>query len=125
MVWEATRGLARRIREIRVERFGEGGGTLLAEILGLPERTWHNYESGVTIPALVILRFIEVTGADPRWLLTGRGKSGDVAGFDGQSMTSALRNSPASGRSTVMARSPSMRCQEPQSRTSPAAARGR
>ena len=60
-------------REIRVQRFGEGGGPLLAEILGLPERTWHNDESGVTIPALVILRFIEATGANPRWLLTGQG----------------------------------------------------
>jgi hypothetical protein len=79
-------GLAQRVREIRVERFGEGGGPLLAETLGLPERTWHNYESGVTIPALVILRFIEVTGANPRWLLTGRGdKYGDCRrGIDGQ-----------------------------------------
>jgi hypothetical protein len=81
---EATRGLARRVREMRVERFGEGGGPRLAEILGLPERTWLNYESGVTIPALVILRFIDVTGADPRWLLTGRGEDRSmVAGIDG------------------------------------------
>ncbi len=79
MEWEATRGLARRIREIRVEQFGECGGALLAEILGLPERTWHNYESGVTIPALVMLRFIEATGADPRWLLTGQGKRRSTA----------------------------------------------
>jgi hypothetical protein len=79
MEWEVSRGLARRIREIRVEQFGECGGTLLAEILGLPERTWHNYESGVTIPALVILRFIEATGADPHWLLTGQGKSTAIA----------------------------------------------
>ncbi len=39
---QATRGLAQRVREIGVERFGEGGGPLLAESLGLPERTWHN-----------------------------------------------------------------------------------
>ena len=85
MEWEATRGLARRIREIRVEQFGECGGALLAEILGLPERTWHNYESGVTIPAPVILHFVEVTGADPRWLRTGQGdRYGDPRrGFDG------------------------------------------
>jgi len=72
MMLDATRVLARRIREVRVERFGEGGGPRLAELLGLPERTWQNYESGVMIPALVILRFIEATGADPLWLLRGQ-----------------------------------------------------
>ena len=58
---------------------------LLAETLGLPERTWQNYESGVAIPALVILRFVELTGASPRWLRTGKGdKYGDRRlGFDG------------------------------------------
>lgn len=85
MQLRATLGLAQRVREIRLERFGEVGGPVLAEALGLPERTWANYESGVTIPALVILRFVEVTGANPRWLRTGRGeKYGDGRlGFDG------------------------------------------
>ena len=85
MTLRATKGLAERVREIRVERFGAGGGPLLAETLGLPERTWHNYESGVTIPALVILQFVELTGVSPRWLRTGKGdKYGDrPLGFDG------------------------------------------
>ena len=69
----ATQGLARRVREIRVERFGDDGVPLLADILGLPEKTWTNYESGVTIPAWVILHFVELTGASPRWLRTGEG----------------------------------------------------
>jgi hypothetical protein len=46
----------------------------LAEALGLPDRTWRSYEAGVTIPAPVILRFIEVCGASPHWLLTGEGE---------------------------------------------------
>jgi hypothetical protein len=85
MTLRATQGLAERVREIRVERFGEGGGPLLAETLGLPERTWQNYESGVTIPALVILRFVELTGVSPRWLRTGKGDKYGVRpwGFDG------------------------------------------
>ena len=66
--------LAGRVREIRRQLFGEHGGPLLAEALGLPDRTWRNYEAGVTIPALVILRFIEVCGASPHWLLTGEGR---------------------------------------------------
>ena len=32
-----------------------------------------NYEAGCTIPAPVILQFIELTGAHPHWLLTGEG----------------------------------------------------
>ena len=55
------------------ELYGEHGGPLLAEALGLPFRTWHNYEGGCTIPAHAILQFIEVTDAHPHWLLTGEG----------------------------------------------------
>jgi hypothetical protein len=65
--------LAERIREVRRELYGESGAPMLAEELDLPARTWLNYETGVIIPAPVILRFIELTGADPVWLLTGRG----------------------------------------------------
>jgi hypothetical protein len=67
--------LADRVRTIRVQMYGENGGPLLAETIGVPFRTWINYENGCTIPAQVILRFIEVTGADPHWLLTGDGQS--------------------------------------------------
>ena len=65
--------LAERVREIRLELFGEDGGPLLARALHLPYRTWMNYETGVTIPAPVILGFIEFVTASPRWLLTGEG----------------------------------------------------
>ena len=66
--------LARRVREIRREIYGEFGAPMLAEELGLPARTWVNYESGVIIPATVILHFVQVTAANPGWLLTGRGE---------------------------------------------------
>lgn len=65
--------LARRIRLIREEIYGEHGGPLLAESLRIPYRTWFNYESGCTVPAQTILRFIELTDANPSWLLTGDG----------------------------------------------------
>lgn len=67
-------GLAERVREIRVALYGVNGGPLLAEALKIPFRTLHNYETGCTIPAHTILRLIEVTGAHPHWLLTGRGE---------------------------------------------------
>jgi len=65
--------LARRVREIRRHTYGESGAAMLAEDLDIPARTWENYESGVVIPATVILDFLQVTGANPGWLLTGDG----------------------------------------------------
>jgi hypothetical protein len=64
--------LVGRIREIREERFGEDIESL-AEVLDVPAGTWRNYERGVTIPAEVLLAFIEITGARSQWLLTGEG----------------------------------------------------
>lgn len=72
--WESLKSaLAPRIRQIREELYGAHGGPLLAKALRIPFRSWIHYETGGTIPALVILRFIEVTQADPHWLLTGEG----------------------------------------------------
>jgi hypothetical protein len=80
--------VARRIMEIRIDKFGERGGPLIAAELGLTPSTWRKYEAGVMIPGMVILRFIELTAADPHWLLTGEGdryRSGplDVSGLFG------------------------------------------
>ena len=61
------------VNEIRRELYGKHGAPFLAQALGLPSRTWLNYEPGVTIPGLVILHFIEITHAHPHWLLTGEG----------------------------------------------------
>ena len=66
--------LSRRLREIRQEIFGEHGGPELARRLNLPARTWYNYETGVTVPAEVLLSFIEQTSANPTWLLSGVGE---------------------------------------------------
>lgn len=66
--------LGHRLQLVRQELFGQSGGPALAEILGLPARSWANYESGVTVPAAVLLCFIEMTGANPHWLLTGQGE---------------------------------------------------
>jgi SOS-response transcriptional repressor LexA len=65
--------IAGRLREIRQELFGEHGGPELARRLNLPARTWYNYETGVTVPAEVLLSFIDQTGANPEWLLSGNG----------------------------------------------------
>ena len=73
--WQTIKvGLAERIREIRIDLYGNNGGPILAQALRIPFRTLHNYENGYTIPAPTILQFIELTGAHPHWLLTGEGE---------------------------------------------------
>jgi transcriptional regulator with XRE-family HTH domain len=64
--------LAARLREIRAELCGDQGAPELARALKVPARTWYNYERGVTVPADVLLRFIERTGVEPAWLLPVR-----------------------------------------------------
>ncbi len=45
----------------------------MARRLGIPVRTWYNYEAGVTVPAEVVLRIIQLTSLEPSWLLNGNG----------------------------------------------------
>lgn len=70
---EIARGLSLRVREVRQELYGEHGGPLLALALDVPFRTWAGYEEGESMPAETLLRFLEVTRANPQWLLTGEG----------------------------------------------------
>lgn len=74
MEWGAIkREVSRRVREIRLELYGEHGGPLLSAAINVPYRNWARYESGATMPGPAVLRFLEVTGVNPNWLLTGRG----------------------------------------------------
>jgi hypothetical protein len=70
--------IAGRLRHVRSEIFGDSGVPELADQLGLPPQTWLNFEIGVTIPRDVLLRFLEITGANPVWLLRGEGPSYEV-----------------------------------------------
>ncbi len=67
--------LSDRIRQVRLEKFGERGAPVLADELGLPVRTWLNYEAGVIIPGRALLSFIDRAGVHPHWLLTGEGEA--------------------------------------------------
>lgn len=66
-------GLSDRLRSLRTEYYGDRGGPDLARTLGIPVRTWYNYENGVTVPAEIILRIVELTSVEPVWLLRGEG----------------------------------------------------
>jgi len=74
MAREVCSQLAGRLRGVREETYGEYGLPLLAESLGIPARTWARYEAGATVPDVVIMRFIELTGVCAYWLLTGNGQ---------------------------------------------------
>lgn len=65
--------ISNRLREIRLEVFGEHGGPEIARLLDLPARTWYNYETGVTVPAEVLLGFIDETNVNPLWIFHGEG----------------------------------------------------
>jgi hypothetical protein len=69
----AKQALAERLALLRSELYGERGGPEMARRLGIPVRTWYNYEGGVTVPAEVVLRIIELTSVEPTWLLHGKG----------------------------------------------------
>jgi transcriptional regulator with XRE-family HTH domain len=64
--------LADRLRLIRFELYGELGIARMAAGLGVPPKTWANWESGIAPSAMIILRLIEITGIHPLWLLDGR-----------------------------------------------------
>jgi hypothetical protein len=67
----AKLALAERLAALRSELFGDRGGPEMARRLGIPVRTWYNYEGGVTVPAEVILKIIELTSVEAGWLLHG------------------------------------------------------
>jgi hypothetical protein len=69
----AKLALAERLGSLRSELFGDRGGPEMARKLGIPVRTWYNYEGGVTVPAEVVLKIIELTSVEPAWLLHGKG----------------------------------------------------
>jgi hypothetical protein len=68
----AKRALAERLGALRMELYGDRGGPEMARQVGIPVRTWYNYEGGVTVPAEVVLKIIELTSVEPTWLLHGQ-----------------------------------------------------
>jgi hypothetical protein len=70
---EATVSLALRLQAVRQELYGDRGIPELAEAVGVPARTWANYEAGVVVPGTTLVRFLAITRTRPEWLLTGKG----------------------------------------------------
>jgi hypothetical protein len=71
---KAENSLGARLRVIRFELYGEHGVDTIGERLGVAPTTWKNYEDvGEVMPAQILLRFLELTGVDPLWLMRGEG----------------------------------------------------
>jgi hypothetical protein len=93
-------GLSERLRQLRTEFYGERGGPDQARTLGIPVRTWYNYENGVTVPAEIILRVVELTAVEPIWLLRGEGpKFRANSGLGGSDRGSAASSGYLAGSS--------------------------
>ena len=75
--------LAKRLREVREGLYGEHGAQFLADALGGPLETWSNYESGIVVPAYIVLQLIVMARINPVWLLTGQGEMHDQRTPDG------------------------------------------
>jgi hypothetical protein len=71
---KAVSGLMVRIQRVRRERFGDEGVARMAEALQIPITTWKAIERDGGLSGNLFLRFIDVTGACPIWLLTGEGE---------------------------------------------------
>ncbi|HWE40016.1 MAG TPA: hypothetical protein VG406_25925 [Isosphaeraceae bacterium] len=66
-------GLSGRLRRLRRELFGTNGAPLLASQVGVSTREWLDFESGESLPAVVLERLVATTLVDPIWLLRGVG----------------------------------------------------
>jgi hypothetical protein len=69
----ARLALAKRLVVLRSEVYGDRGAPEVARLIGIPLRTWYNYEKGVTVPAEIILKIIEVTSVEAQWLIDRKG----------------------------------------------------
>jgi hypothetical protein len=56
--------LARDLVALRVKLFGDHGAGEMARRMGLPVRTWHNYEHGSIVPAEVVLKLMQMFPAE-------------------------------------------------------------
>lgn len=66
-------GLSVRIRQVRQEQFGAQGVRQLAQLLGVSDLAWLDFEAGSGVPAHILLDFIDLTGVSALWLMCGEG----------------------------------------------------
>lgn len=62
-----------RLVWVRRRVFGERGRATLSRAIGVSPSTYNYYEKGRQMPADLLAKVAQVTGADLRWLLTGDG----------------------------------------------------
>lgn len=65
--------IGRRLAVLREQRHGPRGRSAMAEDLDVTAKNWWNWERGRAMPGEVLLRLLELTGAEPLWVLHGGG----------------------------------------------------
>lgn len=66
--------IGERLHAVRIGLYGSDGVDALAHKLGIAPQVWRNIEQiGGLITAAQLLAFVELTGANPVWLLRGEG----------------------------------------------------
>lgn len=66
--------IGERLHVVRTDLYGGNGVDELARQLGIAPQVWRNIEHiGGLITASQLLAFVELTGANPVWLLRGEG----------------------------------------------------
>jgi transcriptional regulator with XRE-family HTH domain len=72
MADSAKHDICARIAQLRLEKAGPRGKAAFARQLGLSPSTYDYYESSRVPPADVLVRIVDLTEVDLRWLLSGR-----------------------------------------------------
>lgn len=79
-----------RLREVRVQHFGDRGRSKLCRLLGIQPSTYSLYEISRVPPAELLVRVSQITGVRLEWLLSGQGAMAPLAAHD----TPASRQKP-------------------------------
>jgi len=92
-----------RIRELREQFSGPRGKSAFAQALAISPSTYNYYEHDRVPPIEVLLKICKVTGADIKWLLTGRESSRKFA-FTKKPADIAPREATTSGANSILLR---------------------
>jgi len=67
------KGFAERLGQIRKAAYGKHGRSAFARALGIPLTSYLNFENGRVPPMNIIVKMMELTRVNPRWLVHGEG----------------------------------------------------
>lgn len=88
-----------RIRQLRINSFGQRGKSKFAQQIGLSPSTYNYYENDRLAPISVLLKIAQATGVSLNWLITGQNEGRIDTGTENpaiQRVAKLLKDSPKS-----------------------------